>query len=142
LNDPSYPSGVALMMTAACDVQFCAAECLGNTIPVGGGGNVCPAVDDLTAMPLSASVGASVALTASANDPDLGPSALSYGFTLSTPQPGDGAGLIQNIDMASGTATFLCTSPGPVSIDVTVSDGDATCTGTNLSMQTFVICSP
>jgi len=92
-------------------------------ISVTGTVNVCPVVDGVSANPSDVTVGSTIALSVTAHDSDAGPAALSYSWTASsgTLAPATGA-----------SPTFTCKNPGPATITVTASDGDATagCPGT------------
>ena len=88
-----------------------------GSVNVSGTINVCPSVDSLSANPSEVSVGNSLALAASASDRDQGPQALSYTWTAS-------GGTLSSTTSAAPTLT--CTTPGDVTVQVTVSDGDCT----------------
>jgi hypothetical protein len=128
-------------MSKTCDRVSCSSVCLGN-IPVDASGNVCTTAEGVTQMPLPNTIGNSIiVLTGSATDPDMGPRPLSYDFALSATQPSDGDGIFEQVNTSGGTAWFECTGTyHPVSITMTVSDGDPTCTGPSLSYQTIVSC--
>ncbi|HLK91910.1 MAG TPA: alkaline phosphatase family protein [Polyangia bacterium] len=91
-----------------------------GSISVTGTLNVCPNLDALSASPAEVAVGATLSVSATADDPDNGPSPLAYSWTASS-------GVLKNANTAS--PTFECTSTGPATITVSVSDGDplATC---------------
>jgi phospholipase C len=86
-----------------------------GSVSVNGTINICPVADGVSATPDEVAVGGTVALVASAHDPDNGPSPLSYHWTAS-------AGTLD--DAASATPIFTCTTPGAATLAVTVSDGD------------------
>jgi hypothetical protein len=88
-----------------------------GSVAVSGSLNVCPVLDGISANPGEVTVGASLTLSADAHDSDAGPAALSYQWTAI------GGVLSQP---TSKTPTFTCTGPGPATLGVTVSDGDAT----------------
>ena len=80
--------------------------------------NNCPIVDGVAAIPSAANVGGTMALQATAHNPDSGPAALTYGWSA------NGGAL--NASGTAATATFTCTQPGAFNITVAPSDGDAT----------------
>lgn len=77
--------------------------------------NVCPILDGLNALPTEAVIGGHASLVASAHDTDNGPSPLTYKWTT------NGAPLGNH---PQATLTFTCTTAGPVTVKVSVSDGD------------------
>ncbi|HEY3252348.1 MAG TPA: PKD domain-containing protein [Polyangiaceae bacterium] len=79
--------------------------------------NVCPMIDSLSASPTDVKLGGSVALTSSAHDSDLGPSPLSYKWSI------NGAPLRQQTEPS---LNFVCSSPGTFNFTLSVSDGDIT----------------
>ncbi|MEA2698995.1 MAG: hypothetical protein QOI66_3266 [Myxococcales bacterium] len=88
-----------------------------GSVAVNGQINICPQIDGLSASPDEVIVGKSLALGALAHDTDAGPSSLAYSWTASTGT------------LSSPTAPnpmFTCTAPGPATIKLMVSDGDAT----------------
>jgi hypothetical protein len=98
-----------------------------GSVQVEGAVNVCPVVNSLSALPLEASVGGTITLSAEALDLDAGPSAPVFqwaatGGTLTA----DGA-----------SAELECTASGTVSVTVSVSDGD--CEDTD---SLSVLCTP
>jgi phospholipase C len=105
-----------------------------GSISVNGTVNICPNLDALSASPASVNVGATLSLSAAADDPDNGPSPLTYSWTATN-------GSLKNANTAS--PTFQCTQVGTATLNVTVSDGDpattcaakgsvtVTCTGHN-----------
>jgi hypothetical protein len=80
--------------------------------------NVCPQIDGVTASPTEVYVGSSLALVATAHDSDGGPSPLSYAWSASS-------GVLT--DATTPATRFTCTAPGVVTINLSVSDGDANC---------------
>lgn len=89
-----------------------------GSVLINGTINICPNVDSVAANP---PVGNTIAITASASDPDAAPQALAYGWTTSSGT------------LSSATAqnpTLTCTAPGNVDLVLTVSDGDAGCNST------------
>ncbi|HET7543908.1 MAG TPA: hypothetical protein VFK05_28750 [Polyangiaceae bacterium] len=112
-----------------------------GSVRVGGTFNVCPVIDGVTASPAEVLVGGTIALATSAYDTDRAPSALSYAWTAST-------GSFD--DATSAAPIFTCTVPGPVTLTVTVSDGDpaescaakastlVTCTPTAADVQSII----
>lgn len=85
-----------------------------GSVEVEGAVNVCPVVSSVSALPLEASVGGSITLSAEALDLDAGPSAPTFTWTAT------GGTLTAN----GASAELECTASGPVSVTVTVSDGD------------------
>jgi len=98
---------------------------------VNGVVNSCPVVDGVSASPAAVVVGGSLSLTAAAHDSDAGPSPLSYRWSASS-------GTFN--DATAQTPLFTCTAVGPVTVSLTVSDGDpaASCAGT---LDTQLTCS-
>ena len=86
-------------------------------VSVTGTINVCPIVDGVSANPADVVVGGSVALAAAAHDSDAGPAALSYQWSAS-------GGTVS--DATAAAPRFTCVVPGPVTLTVSVGDGDAT----------------
>jgi len=85
-----------------------------GSVEVEGQVNVCPVVSALSALPLTASVGGVIALSVETLDLDSGPSAPVVEWTATSGALGaDGA-----------AAELQCTASGPVSVTVSVSDGD------------------
>ncbi|MET0794553.1 MAG: lamin tail domain-containing protein [Polyangiaceae bacterium] len=95
---------------------------------VNGTLNVCPVIDSLSVAPAETTVGHSVDLVAAGSDADHQPSALSYSWTST------GGTLIA---ANAATASLACTAAGPVTVTLTVSDGDCSDTLTQV-----VTCSP
>ncbi|HEY0467970.1 MAG TPA: hypothetical protein VGC79_27410, partial [Polyangiaceae bacterium] len=94
-----------------------------GSVMVSGVLNVCPTLDALSANPSEVAVGGTVALTATAHDSDAAPSALSFGWTTS-------AGTLSSA--SAQNPTFTCTTAGPATLTLSVSDGDpaASCADT------------
>ncbi|HLK91241.1 MAG TPA: hypothetical protein VKZ18_15190 [Polyangia bacterium] len=88
-----------------------------GSVSVNGAVNVCPQIDALDANPTEVFVGGSVGLAGTAHDADNGPSALTATWTATSGVFTESAGL---------STRFTCTAPGPATITLTVSDGDAT----------------
>jgi hypothetical protein len=78
--------------------------------------NVCPVIDELSAIPSEVIVGASIQLTVVAHDADNGPSPLSATWQTN-------GGMLGNLSTTG--ATFTCTAPGTFTIGVRISDGEA-----------------
>jgi phospholipase C len=87
-----------------------------GSVAVNGTINVCPNLDALSASPAEVAVGGSLSLSAVADDPDNGPSPLSYSWTTSS-------GTLAGANTAS--PSLECTGTGTATVSVTVSDGDA-----------------
>jgi len=79
--------------------------------------NLCPVIDELSAIPSEVNVGGAIDLTAVVRDGDNGPSPLAATWTAS-------GGTLSNRSTAG--ATFTCTQLGTFSVELSVSDGDAT----------------
>jgi hypothetical protein len=88
-----------------------------GSVLVNGAINICPVADGISANPADIAIGQPVALTASAHDSDNGPQPLSYHWSAPTGSFGN---------PSSATTTFTCNTQGPVTLTVTVSDGDTT----------------
>jgi phospholipase C len=86
-----------------------------GSVALNGTVNICPVADGVTATPGEVVVGSAVSLAAFAHDTDNGPSPLSYQWAAAS-------GAFS--DPTSATPTFTCTVAGPVTLTVTVSDGD------------------
>jgi hypothetical protein len=94
-----------------------------GTVLVGGKLNICPTIDGVSANPAEVEVGGTVALSAAAHDSDAGPNPLSFGWTSNSGALSDPSGK---------SPIFTCTTPGTVTIHLSVTDGDpaATCADT------------
>ena len=99
-----------------------------GSVMVNGVVNICPVIDSLSIAPAETTVGNAVGLSASGSDADHVPSALSYSWTSSS-------GVLTGA--SSATASLTCTAVGPVTVTLTVGDGD--CTDT---LSQTVTCSP
>src|SRR5262249_39745686 len=77
--------------------------------------NVCPVLDGLDAAPTSLLRGGSATLSATEHDSDNGPGPLKYKWSA------NGAVLKNRVQPS---LVFFCTTPGVISIAVSVSDGD------------------
>jgi len=91
-----------------------------GSVVVNGTINRGPRVDELTVSPLSVFVGGSVKLLARGSDPDGGPAAITYYWSTT-------GGAID--DPLAPSATLTSTTPGTFIVTLTVSDGEATATG-------------
>jgi hypothetical protein len=103
-----------------------------GSVAVDGTLNICPIADGITATPAEALVGSTLTLSALAHDPDNGPSALSYQWSASSGALSDATAL---------APTFTCTTAGPATITLSVSDGDANASCAALASVT-VQCTP
>ena len=94
--------------------------------------NVCPVIDGVSASPAEVLVGGTIDLSAVAHDPDQGPAPLTYAWTAT-------AGVFS--DTSAAHSSFACTVPGPVTLTLSVTDGDPQpgCAGTS---TVTIICSP
>lgn len=114
----SAPFNVTARMTTALSIHLTCHEApRTGTISVTGTINVCPVVDGVSANPAQVVVGAAIALAVAAHDSDAGPAALGYQWSA-------GSGTFSGATTAS--PTFVCTTPGTVTITVSASDGDPT----------------
>ena len=103
-----------------------------GSVLVNGTLNVCPTIDGVDANPASAFVNASITLGATAHDSDAAPAALTYLWSATS-------GTLANA--TSAHATLTCTAAGPVTVTLTVSDGD-TASGCPAVQTTTVNCTP
>jgi hypothetical protein len=87
-----------------------------GSVQVNGTINVCPVLEGISAIPSEVLVGASLALTATANDADSGPSPLHYTWVSAM------AGTLSG--GSSAQQTFTCRVPGTPMVMLAVSDGD------------------
>jgi len=124
-TDFDLPAGgsTTVVVHLTCGIPTGAVQVTGTT-------NVCPVVDALQILPAETRVGGHMNLTATAHDSDNGPSSLTYQW-IANGRPING--------QTSPTLMFTCTTPGNVSIEVTASDGDPSCTD---SSTATVMCSP
>ncbi|MEI9935602.1 MAG: lamin tail domain-containing protein [Pseudomonadota bacterium] len=106
----------------------CRAPSKTGSVMVNGVLNICPVIDSLSVAPAETTIGHAVSLTASGSDADRVPSALSYSWTSTS---GTIAGA------TSANAALTCTTVGPVTVTLTVGDGD--CSDT---LSQTVTCSP
>jgi phospholipase C len=86
-----------------------------GSISVVGTLNICPNITAVSASPSEVLVGSNIALAGTAVDPDSGPSPLSFHWTATSGSFSDAG---------SASPSFLCTTAGPATLTVTVSDGD------------------
>ncbi|HEX3851836.1 MAG TPA: hypothetical protein VHW01_12765, partial [Polyangiaceae bacterium] len=84
-----------------------------GSVSLNGTLNVCPVVDSLSANPSETTVGHTVTLSASGSDADHAPSALTYAWSAT-------GGVL--LGTAAPNASLSCTTPGPVTVTVVVSD--------------------
>jgi len=127
---------VAHQTTTAAVSLTCHEAARTGSVHIDGNIQTCPVADGISASPAEALVGSSIALAAAAHVADG--SALSYSWTASS-------GTLD--DAASATPRFTCTTPGIVSLSVTVSSSPAapdcsdtttasvTCTPTTANVQ-------
>ncbi|HVU93056.1 MAG TPA: lamin tail domain-containing protein, partial [Jatrophihabitans sp.] len=125
----SAPFSITAGATTSVTVHLLCSEApTTGSVSVNGTIDLCPVVDGLSASPGEVSVGGSIALAGAAHDADGGPAALTYRWTASS-------GTFS--DAGAPSPTFTCTSAGPVTVSLAVSDGDCgdsasatvTCTG-------------
>ncbi|HVR64537.1 MAG TPA: metallophosphoesterase [Polyangia bacterium] len=86
-----------------------------GSVMINGTINICPVADGLGANPAEAFVGTGIRLSGTAHDSDAGPAALTYSWSAT-------AGVFD--DRAAQNPLFTCSTPGMVTITMTVSDGD------------------
>jgi hypothetical protein len=103
-----------------------------GSVLVNGTLNVCPVADGVSANPADVAVGFPVAVSIAAHDSDMGPSPLSYHWSAPS-------GSFSNA--ASASPTFVCSTPGAVTLTATVSDGDSA-PGCADSLSLVVTCEP
>lgn len=129
----SAPFAVTAHATTAVSVHLtCHEGARTGSVSVNGTLNVCPVADGVSANPSDIAVGFPIALTATAHDSDGAPAPLAYQWTAVSGSFSDAT---------SATPTFVCDTPGAVSLTVTVSDGDAT-PGCADSLSMVVTCEP
>lgn len=104
--------------TSALTIRLKGTDKTGNgSVTVNGTLNVSPVIDELTVTPLSVYAGSSITLKAQASDADGAPSKLSYYWSSS-------GGTIS--DPIAAEATLTSPTPGPFTVELTVSDGELT----------------
>jgi hypothetical protein len=121
-NDGSICSGVsapfdviAFQTTLVSMILRCQEPDPTGNIQTNGTLNFCASIDNLMASPGSTPVGGTIALGAGTHDKDMGPGPITYSWTANR----------GSFNAAwSATPIFTCTAPGPVSISLTISDGD------------------
>ena len=102
-------------VTAVSVVLDCHQPANTGSVSVNGTVNVCPNLQGISASPAEVAVGSSLSLSATAVDPDNGPSPLTYSWTTSS-------GTLTGANTAS--PSLECLTTGPATVSVTVSDGD------------------
>jgi hypothetical protein len=117
-------SALAMMLT-------CDAAPAGATAPAGAaaGGNICPVIQAIHAIPTEAPVGSDVVLKAEVSDLDEGPERLHYAWS---------ADYGAFTEATSARALFRCTEPGDATISLAASDGDPMCP--NQGVFVYVTC--
>jgi hypothetical protein len=110
----SFNVGAAQTTTVTVAIDCNRAHNTGSVL-LKGTINVCAEVGSVSAAP---PVGATIALTATADDPDMGPMPFTYAWTTSS-------GTIS--DPTAPNPVLTCSQPGTVNLTVTVTDGDAAC---------------
>ncbi|HTQ05019.1 MAG TPA: hypothetical protein VMI54_14240 [Polyangiaceae bacterium] len=103
-----------------------------GSVLVNGVVNVCPVADGTAANPADIDIGSPTAVSILAHDPDNGPAPLGYQWSAPSGSFSD---------PSSATPTFTCNTPGPVTLSVTVSDGDST-PGCADTLSLVVTCEP
>jgi len=92
-----------------------------GSVTVNGTVNVRPRIDAVTVSPLTAFVGSAITLSAVGVDPDAAPAPLTYYWSTT-------GGVIDN--PIGPNATLTSANPGTFTVNLTLSDGDATDTAT------------
>jgi len=111
---------VAAGGTTSVTIHLKGAGASGNgNVAVNASLNVGPVIDELTATPLTVFVGGSVTLAGVAEDPDEGPSPLSYYWSTT-------GGVVD--EPTAANATLSSDTPGTFTVQLTVSDGELTAT--------------
>jgi hypothetical protein len=129
----SAPFSVTAHQTTSVNVMLdCHETPHTGSIAVNGAINLCPVVDGVSANPSDIAVGFPASLAAVAHDTDSGPAPLAYHWSAAS-------GTVS--DPTSATPTFTCTVPGPVTLTVTVSDGDMN-PGCPDSQSIVITCEP
>ncbi len=143
LNATTSDGGTSCVGSAAFDVAAHATTAVSvhvtchegartGSVTVTGTVNICPVADGVSANPSDVAVGFPVAVAVTAHDTDSGPAPLSYHWTAASGSFSDAT---------SATPTFVCNTPGAVTLTVSVSDGDAT-PGCADSLSVVVTCEP
>ena len=122
----------AKVTTSAVVPMTCLEKPRTGSVLVNGRLNICPTIDGVSANPAEVQVGGTIALSAAAHDSDAGPSPLSFGWTSS-------GGTLS--DAAAKNPTFTCTTPGTVTLRLSVGDGDPAASCADAS-TVQVTCSP
>jgi hypothetical protein len=124
---------VTAHMTTAVSVHLtCHEAARTGSVAVNGVLNVCPVADGISASPSDILVGFPTALAIFAHDTDGGPSPLAYHWSAPSGSFSDAS---------SATPSFVCSTPGPVTLTVSVSDGDPA-VGCADSLSVVVTCEP
>lgn len=122
---------VVARMTAAVTVHLsCHEQPRTGSVLVNGAINICPVIDAAGASPAEAIVGGGMRLNGSAHDSDAAPAALSYVWTATS-------GVFDNANTPN--PLFTCSVAGPVTLTLTVSDGDTSPTCAD-NLQVKVTC--
>ena len=110
------PFDVTAGTTSAVNVHItCQEPPVTGSISLTGHLNLCPVADAITANPAEVVVGGTIALGGPAHDVDQGPSPLSFHWTTT-------GGTLS--DASAQNPVLTCAAPGPVTLTLTVSDGD------------------
>ncbi|HMF41473.1 MAG TPA: hypothetical protein VKQ32_12295 [Polyangia bacterium] len=83
-------------------------------VSITGAINVCPVIDELSALPGAVQVGGSIQLIATVRDDDGGPQPLTAMWSAT-------GGMLSNQSLSG--ATFTCSAPGMFTVSLAVSDG-------------------
>jgi hypothetical protein len=118
---------VAHQTTSVLVHMLCKQPSPNGSVAFKGPVNICPLIDNVSASPSEVLVGGSIALTTQSHDTDNSPGPLAYHWTATS-------GTLS--DAAVASPTFTCTSPGAVTLTLTLTDGDASCVDTqSLTVQ-------
>jgi hypothetical protein len=129
----SAPFAVTAQQTTAVSVTLeCHETPHTGSILVSGVLNICPVADGVSANPADIAVGFPIALSATSHDTDSAPAALTYHWSAPS-------GFFS--DPTSANPTFTCNVPGPVTLTVSVSDGD-TAPGCAATQSVVITCEP
>jgi hypothetical protein len=117
------PFNVAAGATTAVTIHLaCRQPAKSGSVSATGVLNLCPVISSISAAPNQVLTGSSVAVSASAADPDSAPSPLTTQWTATS-------GTFASA--TSAATTFTCTQPGVATLTFTASDGDPTCLTTS-----------
>jgi phospholipase C len=117
------PFNVSAGATTAVTIHLaCRQPAKSGSVSATGVVNLCPVISSISAAPNQVLTGSSVAVSASAADPDSAPSPLTTQWTSTS-----GA----FASATSAATTFTCAQPGVATLTFTASDGDPACLTTS-----------